>query len=403
MFGERTELSKRSLPADSKSLWRHPVAGGYSGPAVSEGLVVVTDYQTNDNVKVDNFARNKFTGTERILCLDEATGTEKWRHEYPVQYTISYPAGPRCTPIIDDGYVYTLGAEGHLCCLRSGDGEVVWSKDFQKEFKTKVPLWGYAAHPLLDGDKLICIVGGTDTHAVAFNKKTGQPIWSAITSPQQGYSPPTLIEVNGKRQLILARPDGISGLDPESGEVFWTAPYEATNGSLIMSPIYFDDHLYVAGYSNKNLLLRFTGNAPGFEIVWKDLRKKAMSPVNVQPFLEGNLLFGMDQKGTFIAMDILSGERLWETAWPLGKRAKQTGTAFIVRHQDRYWLFTEQGDLVIAEFTKSGHQELARTPLLKATNTAFGRDVVWSAPAFANKHIYVRNDEECICVDLSKQ
>ncbi len=101
-------------------------------------------------------------------------------------------------------------------------------------------------------------------------------------------------------------------------------------------------------------------------------------------------------------MDVLTGERLWETAWPLAKRPLRTGTAFIVRHEDHYWLFTEQGDLMIVELSKEGHKEIDRTKLVKATNTAFGRDVVWSVPAFANKRVYVRNDEECVCIDLAK-
>lgn len=389
-------------PGGLPVLWRAAVAGGYSGPAVADGMVFVTDYQTSDNVKVDNFARQKFTGRERVLCLEEATGKERWRHEYPVQYTISYPAGPRCTPIVDGPYVYTLGAEGHLFCLQATNGDVVWSKDLQTEYNTKVPLWGYSAHPLIDGEYLICVVGGDNSHAVAFEKATGKQKWSTITAAAQGYSPPTIIEAAGKRQLILARPDGVSGVDPKSGEVFWTAEYEATNGSIIMSPVFVDEHLYVAGYSNKNLLLHLTGSKPGFEVVWRDVRRKAMSPVNVQPILDGNVLYGMDQKGLFLAMDVMSGDRLWETAWPLGDRPKQTGTAFVVRHADRYWLFSEQGELILAELTKEGHQELGRTKVLNATNTAFGREVVWSAPAFANRHVYLRNDEECICLDLSK-
>ena len=93
-----------------KVLWRSKVAGGYSGPAVADGVVVVSDYVTRDNVKVANFERKKFTGIERVLCLDESTGKEKWRHEYPVEYNISYPAGPRCTPIIHEGLAYVLGA-----------------------------------------------------------------------------------------------------------------------------------------------------------------------------------------------------------------------------------------------------------------------------------------------------
>ena len=98
----------------------------------------------------------------------------------------------------------------------------------------------------------------------------------------------------------------------------------------------------------------------------------------------------------------MRGERLWKTAWPLGERPLQSGSAFVVRNDDRYWLFTEQGDLVIAKLSKSGHKEIARARLLEPSNTAFGRAVVWSAPAFANRHVYLRNDKECICVDLAK-
>ena len=385
-----------------KVLWRSKVAGGYSGPAVADGVVVVSDYVTRDNVKVANFERKKFTGIERVLCLDETSGKEKWRHEYPVEYNISYPAGPRCTPIVHDGLVYVLGAEGHLTCLDLESGKVRWSKDFKKEFNTKAALWGYASHPLIDGDKLICIVGGEGSHAVAFNRKSGEEIWRNLTSPEQGYSPPTIIEAAGKRQLILVRPNGVSSVNPDTGAEYWSTDYEATNGSIIMSPVLAGEHLYVGGYSNKNLLLKLTNEAPGFEIVWRDQRKKAISPVNVQPFLDGDSLYGMGQGGDFYALDIKSGDRLWETGWPLGKRPQQTGTAFIVRHGDRYWLFTEQGELVIAKLTREGHEEIARAKIIEPTNVAFGRDVVWSAPAFANRRVYVRNDKECVCVDLAE-
>ena len=392
------------FPSDGPDvLWRMPVAGGYSGPAVADGLLVVTDYVTDDNVKVDNFARKKFTGTERVLAMDAQSGELRWKHELPVDYTISYPAGPRCTPIIHDGFVYTLGAEGHLFCFNAKTGDVVWSKSFQQEFTTKVPLWGYAAHPLIDGEKLICIVGGQDTHCVAFDRASGAKVWTVLTAKEQGYSPPTIVTAMGKRQLILVRPDGVSSVDPDSGKVHWTAPYEATNGSVIMSPLLFNNHLYVGGYSNKNMLLKLTNNEAGYEVVWKNLRKKAISPVNVQPILDGSILYGMDQAGEMLAMDVMTGERLWATAWPLGKRRLQTGSAFLVRHEDEYWMFTEQGDLVIARLNKDGHEEVSRANLLEPTGTAFGRAVVWSAPAYANKRVYLRNDKECICVDLARR
>jgi outer membrane protein assembly factor BamB len=105
-----------------KTLWSVPVAGGFAGPAVAGGRVYLTDYVTKENVKVGNFDRKKFTGTERVLCLDEATGEEIWKHEYPVTYGISYPAGPRCTPCVNDSKVYTLGAEGNLICFNAATG-----------------------------------------------------------------------------------------------------------------------------------------------------------------------------------------------------------------------------------------------------------------------------------------
>lgn len=398
-----------SFPDDGpKVSWRAEVAGGYSGPAVADGVVIVTDYVTSDDVKVANFERKQFTGIERVLCLDEASGKQKWKHEYPVEYTISYPAGPRCTPIIHEGMVYTLGAEGHLFCFRQDSGEVVWSKDFKKEFGAKAPLWGYAAHPLLDGDRLVCVVGGEGTHAVAFHKDTGEQVWSVLNATEQGYSPPTIVTAAGRRQLILLRPDGVSGVNPETGEEYWTAPYEATNGSIIMSPIQYQDYLYVGGYSNKHLLLKLIADEPGYEVVWQDLKtskKRGISPVNVQPMLVDGVIYGMGQGGDFYAVDFLSGDRIWQSAWPLGTRPQQTGTAFIVRNEDRYFLFTELGELVIAKLgadKEAPYAELDRTKLLEPTNVAFGRPVVWSAPAFANKCIFVRNDKECICVDLSK-
>ena len=134
-----------------KVVWRAPVAGGYAGPAVANGKVYVTDYDAEGAVKQANFQRSEFTGNERVLCLDEATGKVLWKHEYSVKYDISYPAGPRCTPTVHGGKVYTLGSEGHLFCLDADTGKVLWSKDFNAEYGAKTAIWGYTGHPLVDG------------------------------------------------------------------------------------------------------------------------------------------------------------------------------------------------------------------------------------------------------------
>lgn len=386
-----------------KVLWRTPIAGGYSGPAVAGGKVFITDYVTADNVKVDNFKREEFSGTERVLCLNEANGDVLWTHEYPVKYTVSYPAGPRCTPVVDGNKVYTLGTEGHLFCFDVQSGDVLWSKNFLQDYKTKTALWGYASHPLIDGDKLICIVGGEGSHAVAFNKVTGTEIWRTLSAPEQGYSPPTIIEHAGLRQLILLRPNAVSAVNPETGIEYWSVPYEATNGSVIMSPIQQDNLLYCAGYSNKNMLIEMAADGKGAQVLWEELPKSAISPVNVQPIRVDGMVFGFDQSGMLYGMDLKSGDRVWGTATPLGsERPQGSGTAFIVRNGDNFWMFNELGELLITRLTPTGYTEIDRVRVIDQTNNAFGREVVWSMPAFANRRIYVRNDREIICLDVAR-
>ena len=384
-----------------KVLWRTTAAGGYSGPAVANGSVFLTDYKSSDNVQVANFDRKSVTGMERIFCLDEKTGKEKWKHEYPVTYSISYPAGPRCTPVVNEGHVYTLGAEGMLLCLNADSGDIVWKKDLKSVYNTKAALWGYAAHPLIDGDKLITLAGGKGSHVVALNKKTGQEIWRSGTAPEQGYTPPTIIEAAGIRQLIILRPDAVKSLDPTNGTELWSVPYEATSGSIIMSPIHFGEYLYVAGYSSRSVLLKLKSDAPGAEVVWRDKRKEAISPVNVQPIMIDDVLFGLDQSGMLRALQLPDGKKLWETSKPVSKRKVGSGTAFLVRNDKRCFLFTENGELIIAAINKTGYSEIDRAKVIEPTGAAFGRSVVWSMPAFANKHAYIRNDKEIICVDLS--
>ena len=394
-----------TLPKDKPDfVWRVPVAGGYAGPAVAGGKVFVTDYVTADDVKIDNFDRKASSGVERILCLDEKTGKELWKHEYPAKYTISYPAGPRTTPIVHNGKVYAQGAEGMLVCLPVDGGKPLWSKDLKAVYKTKAALWGYASQPLLDGDKLIVLAGGEGTHCVALHKDTGEEIWRTGTGKEQGYSPPVIIRQAGVRQLILTRPDAVYAADPETGKELWSQPYTADNGSIIMTPIHSGNSLFVAGYNNRNLMLELATDKPGAKTLWRDKAKHAMSPINVQPFLMDGLVYGMDSDGELRCMTIPDGEIKWATPQPLSRRKLGSGTVFLVRQGEtnRFWMFAETGDLILGELSPTGFRELSRTHLIEPTNFAFGREVVWCAPAFANRRIYVRNDKELVCVDLAK-
>src|SRR5438105_2631818 len=227
------------FPKDGPKLrWRTPIGAGYTGPAVAHGKVFVMDRILPEGVQnPDNaFARARVAGKERVLCLNEADGKILWKDEYDCDYKVSYPAGPRTTPVVDGKYVYTLGTMGDLRCLDVDSGQLVWSKNFPKDYHAEIPVWGFAAHPLLDGDKLICLIGGEGSVAVAFDKSNGSERWRALSAPEPGYCPPMIYEFGGKRQLIIWHPQGINCLDPESGKVFWTQPFELKAGLYLPTP-----------------------------------------------------------------------------------------------------------------------------------------------------------------------
>jgi hypothetical protein len=173
-----------------------------------------------------------------------------------------------------------------------------------------------------------------------------------------------------------------------------------------MSPVRWANYLYVGGYSQKSLMLELAEDRPASEIVWGNKPQHGVSPINVQPIVVDGTMYGVDESGWLYAVEIPSGRRLWQSTEPISaRRPAGSGTAFIVRQGDRgnrFWLFNDSGELVIAELTPEGYEELDRAHLIEPTNTAFGREVVWCMPAFANKRMYVRNDAECICVDLAE-
>jgi outer membrane protein assembly factor BamB len=389
-----------------KKLWSFPVHGGYAGPAVVGDRVFVTDYEKlKGTTDEGNFERKETTGFERVWCVNAKTGKKEWEYKYEVKYAISYPAGPRCTPAVDGDVVYTLGAEGHLACLKVKDGSKVWAKELKDEYKTKSPLWGYAAHPLIDGDKLITLAGGEGSHVVALDKKTGKEIWKAETDNDPngfGYVPPSVIEAGGKRQLLIVGPGAVKALDPETGKLYWKEKYTADNGSVIMTPIVSGEYLFFGGWRTKNILIKLDKSKPAASTEWKDQKGLGIHAVNVQPFFHDGVMYGFDEGGKLFAAELPSGKRLWESTDVIGY-AKGSDSAFIVKNGDRFFFFTETGDLVIGKLSKDGYTEIDRAKgLIEMTQTAFGRKVVWCQPAFADKKMFVRNDKELVVFDLAK-
>ncbi len=388
--------------------WRVPIGGGYSGPAVAGGRVYVMDRQLADNTSnPDNaFARGEIPGSERVLCLDEASGRILWEHRYPCAYTISYAAGPRATPTVHDGKVYTLGAEGNLLCLDALQGAVLWAHDFKKELNVPAPTWGFAGHPLVDGHKLICLAAGDGSVAIAYHKDTGQELWRSLRAKEPGYAPPMIYEFGGRRQLIIWHPEAVNALDPESGDLLWRYPHQPTirAGMTIPTPLKAGDLLFLTSFYNGSLLLRVDERGP--EPVWQSRKASekdtdGLHSVMATPLIDANHIFSPCSYGQFRCLKLQTGERLWETFAPTTGQATRWGNAFIVKHNDRAFLFNEQGDLIIARLTPTKYEELSRARLLEPINRDPGRPVVWSHPAFANRSAYARNDREIACFSLA--
>lgn len=394
-----------------KVRWRVPIKPGYTGPAVVGGKVFVMDRELAEGAKNHNESLfphrpgKGIPGKERILCFSVADGKQLWKHEYDCAYTVSYPGGPRCTPTVHDGLVYALGTEGHLTCLNADTGKVVWQKDFAKEYQAKSPIWGHSAHPLVDGKKLICIVGGEGSVVVAFDKDNGKEIWKALTSKEQGYCMPMIYEVGGRRQLIIWHAESINGLDPENGHVYWTEPTKVYMGMSISTPRFSKNQLFVTGFPGQ------AGNLFGAQMfrlepdgkvatVWKGTKKLGINSVFSTPHFEDGYIYGVHSGGILMCIKADTGERVWESLKPHGPRAEGSAEIFMVKNGDKWFLANEKGDLIIAKVTPQGYEEISRAHLLKPDSVAFGRDVVWAHPAYAEKCAFMRNDHELICVEL---
>jgi len=404
-----TGILTRFPEGGPKKLWSKPIAGGFSGPAVSHGSVVVMDYHHKYSAVVnDPIKRNSLVGDERVLCFDSKTGKELWKFSYPCKYEISYASGPRCTATIDADQIYTLGAMGNLHCLSAQKGEVIWQKYFPKDYDAPVPIWGFCGHPLVYKNLLICLVGGKGSVAVAFDKTTGKEIWKQLSAKEQGYCPPTLIHSGGVDQLLIWHSTALNSLDPLTGEKHWSVDLKPSYGMAIAAPQKHNQHLYAGGIGWQSVMLKLDAKKPGVSEIWRGQKDTSIYPSNATPLFHDGTLYGCDcMSGHFKAVDLDSGKRLWETAAPtrgLGKSDGQKhGTAFAVRNAEHFYLLSETGELIIAKLTREKYTELARSKLIEPTGEAFGRKVAWSHPAFADQCIFVRNDVEIACFSLAKE
>ena len=394
-----------AFPAEGlKVSWRTPVDAGWSSPVVSDGRVFLTDFTR---------AERSTDVVERALCLDEETGAVLWTRSWDADYrTVGATwEGPRVTPTVDGGRVYVLGATGLLQSLDVETGEPAWTKDLMNDYGAPPPQWGFSSAPLVDGDRLITIVGGEDNaRVVAFDKLTGEEIWRALPSDADiGVPQPVMIEAAGRRQLVIWFPDTIVSLDPTSGDLYWDEPVRTDWSMNIVPPVHSGSRLLISSFYNGSMMLALDDDRPDARLVWKgrsnnEIATDGLHAVMTTPVILGDHVYGVGSFGQLRALDAATGERLWETQDLIGERARWA-SAFIVAHEDRFFINNDRGDLIIAKFSPAGYEEISRTPLIAPTSNSSNRrrsgGVSWVAAAYANRHVVIRNDEEVLRASLA--
>jgi len=393
-----TGLVESLTGSDLPLRWRVPISGGYSGPTVANGRVYVTDRVTEP------------TQQERVLCFAWDTGQQLWAQAYPCDYgKVSFTTGPRAAVTVDDGRAYALGTMGHLRCLDATTGDLLWRKDPQTDYKARVPTWGVAAAPLVEGDLVIVHVGGEDGACLlAFDKVTGKERWRALAD-RASYSSPLVIDQAGQRVLVCLTGERVAALNPTTGELLWDCPFPPTKMVIaVATPVVHKQWLFVSSFYDGSLMLKLASDRLAADGVWRrrgesEVQTDALHCMISTPIVDDAHVYGLDSYGALRCLDAATGDRVWETFEPVPEN--RWATAHMVRNGDQVWLFNEKGELILATLSPAGYHEISRTKLLKPTLGQLPGEkrggVCWAHPAFAYKHVFARNDGELVCASLA--
>lgn len=368
------------LPTRLPTRWKKPIGGGYGGIAVHQGRAYVMDRQKTPHE------------VERVVCFDARSGEPVWEHAYPVTYgRLDYGNGPRCTPTVHAGKVYTLGALGHLHCLDARTGKVVWSHDTVKVFKGRVPTWGHACSPLIDGERVIVQVGGRpDACLVALDAATGREVWRSLDD-RPGYSSPVILAGEKWRQLVYFTPQHVVGLEPASGKVIWRVPFEGITYDVSISDVvHAGGVLLASNYWSGSKAIRLDAAGRNPQVVWEG---KELSLLMSTPLVRGRHVYALDRFRGLKCIDLPAGKVLWE-----GKHVTprdQNPQASLVWVSDtRALILNTPGELLLVELTPSGLTNLGKTAIIGRT---------WAHPGFADGCVFARSDSEIVCVSLAEK
>jgi outer membrane protein assembly factor BamB len=367
-----------TLPASGPPvLWRRDVGQGFSGPAVSDGRLILF-HRVNDLQVVD--------------CLEAETGKPIWSEGSVTTYQddFGFDEGPRATPTIANDHVFTFGALGLLSCRDLKTGKLIWSIDTAKEFNAPKGYFGMACSPLVEGDLVIQIVGGKpNAGVVAFDRSTGKVRWSA-TSDEAGYASPVAATIDGKRRVFVFSREGLNVLDPQGGKLIthftWHAPIRASVNAA--TPLVIGEHIFLsASYDTGAAVLKLNGDK--LETIWSgddSLSNHYATSVHRDGFVYG--FHGRQESRPGLrCIELMTGKVRWEQP--------DFGAGSILLAKDKLLILTEKGELICAPAAPDGFKPTARAQILPFECRAY--------PALAGGKLYARSKNKLVCVDLRKR
>jgi outer membrane protein assembly factor BamB len=348
--------------------WKIDVGFGHSSPVVLGKKVFLQSRQGEQEV---------------ASCFDLETGKLLWKDEYTAPYQMNPAAfghgkGPKSTPVVAGGKLYTLGISGILSCYDTTTGKVKWRKEFSKQFKTTSPYFGTAMSPVVDRGLVIAHVGGHDSGAlIAFDAETGTEKWS-WKGDGPGYASPIVVELAGVRQLVTQSQQNIIGVNVANGELLWQIPFTTEYVQNIVTPVLYKDMLILSGLDKGTFAVKLAKSEGKLkpETVWQN---KEVSMYMNSPVLNGDYLYGMShkKKGQFFCIDARTGATVWTSEGREGDNAAMLNAGSLL------FLLDDGAELTIV------NGEAKKYEVLKKYTVA--QSATWAHPVILGKQILIKD------------
>ena len=334
-------------------------------------------------------------GKQRVICIAAKTGNSIWQTPVAPSYRNRQGNGPRATPTIAGNSVFTLTGEGILVALRFTDGKILWSQDVVAQFDGKPADYGMACSPLVVNNIAIVTVGAPQATVVAYDTHSGDLAWESGQSDTAGYSSPALLDVGGRRQIVTFTGSSVLGLDQATGSILWRYPYKTDYDCNIATPLAYKGQVFVSsGENHGSVLLKLMPAGDQFQPTetWSSQGVKSVLRNEWQTsILTDGYLYGFDNVGSagpvthLTCVNAANGERAWQEL--------RFGKGNLIAADGKLFISTMKGEIVVATISPNRYEELGRTTLLDTTR---------QAPALAAGLLYLRDDEEIICLDVRK-